>query len=114
MSSQQAPTAGGTELGGMSDTTLLAALQELVIQLKRPAVPAEDELWTSEDVAAYVKLSVDTVERRVVVRPDFPTPLQPCATGPRATRRWFAGEVRLWARQNRSKLPKPRSARKPA
>ena len=88
--------------------SLLAALQDLVAQLKRPQVPAEDQLWSSEEIADYLRLATDTTERRVVTRPDFPPPLQPCDTGPRAAKRWFAIDVRAWARKNASKLPSPR------
>lgn len=91
--------------------SLLAALQELVAQLKRPQVPAEDQLWTTEDIAEYLKLAVDTTERRVVTRPDFPAPLQPCDTGPRAAKRWFAIDVRSWARRNRARIPSPRKGK---
>jgi len=97
---------------------LVSTLTELVAQLKRPAIPADEELWTCEDVAAWLKLSPDTVERRVVTRPDFPIALQPCQTGKRAARRWFAAEVKQWARQRRSTLPTPRKradqSRRPA
>lgn len=94
--------------------TLLATLQDLLTQLKRPQIPPEDELWTVEDIAIYLKLAADTTERRVVTRPDFPAPIQPCQTGKRAAKRWFAIDVRAWARQNVSKLPTPRSGRKAA
>lgn len=93
---------------------LLAALQDLVAQLKRPQVPIEDQLWTAEDVADYLKLATDTTERRVVTRPDFPVPLQPCPTGKRAAKRWFATEVVAWAKKNRARLPTPRTGKKAA
>lgn len=93
---------------------LLAALKQLVDQLSGPRVNQADELWTAEDIASYLKLAADTTERRVVTRPDFPSPLQPCQTGARAAKRWFAAEVITWARQNRSKLPTPRQRRKAA
>lgn len=97
-----------------NQAALLAAIKDLVIQLSGPRVTPADELWTAEDIANYLKLAADTTERRVVTRPDFPAPLQPCLTGTRAAKRWFAGEVITWARQNRSKLPAPRPRRKAA
>lgn len=93
---------------------LLAAIKQLVDQLSGPRVSQADELWTAEDIASYFKLAADTTERRVVTRPDFPSALQPCQTGARAAKRWFAAEVITWARQNRSKLPTPRQRRKAA
>lgn len=93
---------------------LLAALKALVVQLQAPRVIPADELWTADDIASYLKLAVDTTERRVVTRPDFPVPLQPCLTGKRAAKRWFAGEVIEWARKNRSRLPAPRPGKRAA
>lgn len=90
---------------------LLSSINELIRQLQRPAVAPEDELWTSQDIAAYLKLAVYTVERRVVVQPNFPTSVQPCATGAKAAKRWFAGEVITWVRQQRAKLPVARRSR---
>lgn len=90
---------------------LLSSLQELIKQLQRPAVAAEHELWTAQDVAAYLKLSAYTVERRVVVQPGFPKSVQPCATGAKAAKRWFACEVITWLRQHRARLPVARRSR---
>ncbi|KWS20857.1 hypothetical protein AL062_02770 [Pseudomonas syringae pv. syringae] len=100
-----------------SDTTaLLVTLRELVIEMRAKRLSIDDELWTFDDIANYLKLSQYTVERRVVVQAGFPEALQPCATskGSKAVKRWFAGEVIKWARQNRAKLPCPRSPRRPA
>lgn len=93
---------------------LLASIHELIRQLQRPAVAAEHELWTSQDIAAYLKLSAYTVERRVVVQPGFPSSVQPCATGAKAAKRWFAGEVITWLRQHRARLPAARRSRQTA
>lgn len=86
---------------------LLAILRTLVTELRAPKVSIDDELWTFDDIAQYLKLSQYTVERRAVVRSGFPEALQPCASGKgsKAVKRWFAGEVIKWARQNRAKLP---------
>lgn len=91
---------------------LIGSVHELIRQLQLPAIAPEDELWTSHDIAAYLKLSPYTVERRVVVQPGFPTSVQPCATGVKAAKRWFATEVVTWLRQHRARLPKMRHPRK--
>lgn len=93
---------------------LLITLKALVSSLSAPRVMPSDELWTTTDIASYLKLAVDTTERRVVTRSDFPAPLQPCQTGTKAAKRWFAVEVTTWARQNRSKIPAGRQGRKAA
>lgn len=91
---------------------LINSIQELIRQLQHPTVAAEHELWTSQDIAAYLKLSAYTVERRIVVQPDFPKSIQPCSAGVKAAKRWFAAEVITWVRQHRSRLPVPRRSRK--
>lgn len=98
------------------DAALLVTLRALVTEMRATRVSIDDELWAFDDIARYLKLSQYTVERRVVVQPGFPGPLQPCATGKgsKALKRWFAGEVIKWARQNRSKLPTTRTPRKAA
>ncbi|VVN71267.1 hypothetical protein PS689_00439 [Pseudomonas fluorescens] len=106
-----------TDLTTDSDSVdLLVTLRALVTELRAPRVSIDDELWTFDDIAQYLKLSKYTVERRVVIQPGFPEPVQPCATGKgsKAVKRWFAGEVIKWARQNRAKLPVARSTRKAA
>ncbi|WP_324832860.1 hypothetical protein [Pseudomonas saxonica] len=91
---------------------LIGSIHELIRQLQNPVVAAKHELWTSQDIAAYLKLSAYTVERRVVVQPDFPMSIQPCSTGAKAAKRWFAAEVITWVRQHRSRLPVSRRSRK--
>ncbi|MEE4820460.1 hypothetical protein V2K62_22015 [Pseudomonas alliivorans] len=95
---------------------LLVTLRALVTELRAPKISIDDELWTFDDIAQYLKLSQYTVERRVVVQPSFPQAFQPCAKGKgsKAVKRWFAGEVIKWARQNRAKLPVARPSSRAA
>jgi len=90
-------------------SALLAAISNLAEQFKKTQIPVEDTLWSHIEIAGYLKLATEVVSRYVVTRTDFPEPLQPCPTGKRAAKRWFAGEVIRWAKQNRGNLPKPRS-----
>lgn len=91
---------------------LIGSIHELIQQLQRPAVAVGDELWTSLDIAHYLKLSAHTVERRVVVQTNFPSCVQPCCTGVKAAKRWFAAEVIAWLRQHRTRSPIGRRSRK--
>jgi len=93
----------------IEQNALLTALFELIEQLKKPHLSVDNELWSSADIAVYLKLSLDTVERYVLTRVEFPKPLQPCLTGKRAAKRWFAGEIIGWAKQNRGNIPKLRA-----
>lgn len=93
---------------------LVQSIQDLIAQLQRPGIPIKDVLWTAADIASYLKLSTYTVERRVTLSPGFPESVQPCSDGPKALKRWFAGEVIDWARRHRARLPKGRSSRQSA
>lgn len=89
---------------------LVPRLEALLKDLEKCSLPLEDRLWDVAAIAEWLQLSVDTVSRSVVTRPGFPTPLQ-AVSGPQARRRWFAGEVIRWARQNRGQLPVGRAGR---
>lgn len=103
--------APSSEAPMLENAALISSINELINQLKRPQVSIQDQLWTTQDIADYLKLAQYTVERRVVVQDTFPESMQPCATGERASKRWFAGEVITWSRQNRARLPEPRARR---
>ncbi|PTB19571.1 hypothetical protein C9I57_17990 [Trinickia symbiotica] len=89
---------------------LVPRLEALLSDLEKCRVPVEDQLWAIAAISEWLQLSVDTVSRSVVTRPGFPRPVQP-VPGTLARRRWFAGEVIRWARQNRGKLPARRAGR---
>lgn len=92
---------------------LVPRLEALLKDLEKCSLPLEDRLWDVAAIAEWLQLSVDTVSRSVVTRPGFPTPVQ-AVSGALARRRWFAGEVVRWARQNRGRLPGRRAGRHPA
>lgn len=64
-----------------------------------PPIPIERQLWTSDDAAAYLRVSRRTVAERYAARPDFPKaiPLPSEGSGKREQRRWPAIEVINWA-----------------
>lgn len=89
---------------------LVPRLEAVLKDLEKCSLPLEDRLWDVAAIAEWLQLSVDTVSRAVVTRPGFPVPVQAVA-GALARRRWFAGEVIRWARQNRGRLPAGRVGR---
>jgi len=88
-----------------SEQDLAGAVRDLLAHLRGPKVAPEEELWTSKEIGEYLKLAPITVEQRVATRLDFPEPLRPCGTV-KAMKRWFAADVKKWARQNSNKLPR--------
>ena len=90
------------------EVELISAIQLLTRQLAvANGVP---ELWTVDDMASWLQLSVSSVKQSVICRPGFPAPLMPTGVDG-AARRWLASEVTAWATQNRARLPKGRPER---
>jgi hypothetical protein len=90
---------------------LLSRLDRLIIALSPPQTHPDNQLWGIEQIAAWMKLSIDTITRFVITRSDFPIPVQPVGTQS-ARKRWFAGEVLRWAKQHRTTIAKPRAGRR--
>lgn len=89
---------------------LLPVLTRLVHALEKPKKP-EETLWSVDQIAQWLGLSKQSVELRVVTRPDFPAGLRPVDTR-QAQRRWFASDVMEWARRSKGTLPAPRPGRR--
>lgn len=92
----------------MSDLEIIDRLADVLAKAMRPSgVPLDMQLWDVDAIGDWMGLSADTVSKNVVTRTAFPEPVQPTASR-HAQKRWFAGEVIAWAKQNRGALPKGR------
>ncbi|CAM2154349.1 DNA-binding protein [Paraburkholderia tropica] len=85
-------------------------LTRLVAALEKPK-RLDETLWSTEQIAQWLGLSKQSVELRVVTRPDFPGAFRPVNSA-QAQRRWFASDVLDWARKNKGGLPLPRPGRR--
>lgn len=56
------------------------------------------EIWTCAEIAAFFRMDVETVQRRIICRPRFPRGFRPTGST-RGERRWFAADIREWARE---------------
>lgn len=84
----------------MTDTTtdIIETLAQRIDQvLRRGYVPPERQLWSAQDIAAYLGVSPRTVAERYAPLPDFPTPIRLPSTGAVGLKRWKAAEVMKWA-----------------
>jgi len=88
--------------------------EELLSELKRIAKAMEasasamrvskaPELWTTEDIANWLKLKNAEVRDRIVKMPTFPDPFSPTQSK-QGHKVWFAADVIEWARINTGKL----------
>jgi predicted DNA-binding transcriptional regulator AlpA len=75
------------------ENILAQILNELKKQSAGPA-----RLWTTDDIAGYLSLSVASIRARVVCLPSFPNPI----IIPGSTRRWQQADVELWAKRFKS------------
>lgn len=79
----------------MTQTELAPRLDRLIEVLERPAIPIDKQWWDRKSVAAYLSVSLDTVDR-LKVTSGFPAARRlPSARG-LGPLRWSAKEVMNW------------------
>ena len=88
---------------------MVGELASAIHQLTRRLAVANGvpELWTVDDIAVWLQLSVSSVKQSVVARPGFPVPVMPTGVDG-AAKRWLASEVTQWVIQHRAQLPRGR------
>lgn len=63
-----------------------------------PAIPLDVDLWSSDQIAAYLKRDRRQVMERIAALPDFPKAIRlPAFGGGRSQPLWKAAEVIEWA-----------------
>ena len=61
-----------------------------------------DELWTAQQVGAYLQVSARQVAERYAFTPGFPKAVRlPSLTGARAIKRWPRSEILKWVERLR-------------
>lgn len=61
----------------------------------------QNEIWNSDDIAHYMRLSRSSIQSRVICRNDFPRAVRIPTDNGMGGRRWYAREVKEWVRRNR-------------
>lgn len=74
---------------------ILTKLDQLIQELKTPALPLSDTLWSAEDVGKYLGVSSRNVTERYATHPKFPRARKPGGGRPR----WVASEIIEWAKK---------------
>lgn len=78
--------------------TLIDELAAAIAGRIAPAIPLDVDLWSSEQIAAYLKRDRRQVMERIVVLSDFPKAIRlPAVGGGRSNPLWPAAEVIDWA-----------------
>lgn len=101
----------------MSDEEQKYSIDELAQEIAnrvRPAVPIDVALWSTEDIAGYLRRSADVVRERIVCLPTFPKPIRLPANrkGAKSSHPlWKASEVIAWTESHREQaVGRPRKA----
>ncbi len=76
--------------------TIVPLLNEVLAQVRHSTRMADD-VWSVEEIAAYLKLSVGSIRNHVLSSAGFPSPVNLPSGG----RRWLAKEVRAWVEKRR-------------
>ena len=85
----------------MSEKILLEILNEI-----KTHRAANAEIWNADDIARYMRLSLSSIQSRIICRSDFPRAVRIPTSGTGGGRRWYASEVKNWLRNNRVPLRK--------
>ena len=80
---------------------LLVILNELITQSA-----ANGEIWNADNIAQYMRLSISSIQSRIICRRDFPRAVRIPTTDLGGGRRWYAAEIKNWLRNNRVPLRK--------
>lgn len=77
----------------------LTDLAHAIAESMRPTLPLDIDLWSADEIAAYVKMTPRYVAEHLVMHPSFPRPIY-FPTGIKSKggrRRYKASEVIEWA-----------------
>lgn len=81
-------------------TELAPVLEKLVQYLEQPAIPLDKQWWDRKSVAAYLKVSLDTVDR-IKFKDGFPKAARLPSDRGLGPLRWPAKEVMQWMERQR-------------
>ena len=82
-----------------NEQLLLEILNELKLQSASDA-----ELWTADDIAKYLRLTLSSVQSRIICRKDFSRPIRIPTENGSGGRRWYSREVKAWIAKNRDTI----------
>jgi len=80
---------------------LIDRLDALINVLARPKIPADRELWDSNQASSYLGMSARNFSGRIACKPDFPRAIR--LADIKGGMRWKAQEVMDWVENRREK-----------
>ena len=83
------------------DANLIEQLAQALAHHIRPTIPVSIDLWDTENVASYLKRSINRVRSDIVCLPSFPRPIRLPVQG-RSQALYKAREVIAWAESHKA------------
>lgn len=83
--------------------TVAPLLQQMLEELRKLRM-GDDDLWTAEEIAAYMKYQKKTVQNVIIKKPGFPSPYIIPSSENSGGKRWKSGEVKQWAMKHRTRV----------
>lgn len=78
-----------------NEQAVAVLLGNILTELRRARV--SDDLWTVDDIAAYLKYSRKTVQNRLICANSFPSPIRlPTGDNVGGQKLWKSKEVKAW------------------
>lgn len=88
----------------MSEMELIDRLAAAVATHIKPVAKIEDDLWSIENIAAYLKRDASTVRERIACLPTFPKAIRiPAAGVKRSQPLYKESEVRFWVERHQER-----------
>jgi len=88
----------------MSEMEMLDRLAAAVASKIQPPVRIEDDLWSIENIAAYLKRDASTIRERIACLPSFPKAIRIPAVGVKRSQPLYKeSEVRCWAERHQER-----------
>lgn len=88
----------------MSEIDLIEKLAKAVAIKIQPMMKIEDDLWSVENIAAYLKRDASTVRERISCLPSFPKAIRIPAAGVKRSQPLYKElEVRSWVEKHQDR-----------
>ena len=88
----------------MTQTEVIQQLASAIGANIRPPIPVDIDIWSSKEIAEFLKYSETQVMNRIVCLPSFPCAIRlPTGESKRGNPRWEAQEVIEWAKKFKEK-----------
>ncbi len=84
-------------------TEIIDAIALAVADRVQPRFPVAIDLWSVDEISAWLKMSTSHVQQRILPVPGFPQAIRLPYDGKKSHPRWKAAEVIAWVSKHQEK-----------